>query len=939
QEILAFSARKNDPTSAGWQTNGAGLSFNHDYGFGLVDATAAVRMAETWTIQQTFDNRISVSQTQIVPVIINDLSTSSSTITYNSDYEIEHVLIDVNLSHSFIGDLVIRLISPDNTVSVLMDRPSLGLYTGSALDFEFSSTAHWGESTLGTWRLEIEDQAAGDTGFLIDWKINFIGNAQTADDLYVFTDDRLPSVINDTDGGVDTLNLSAVTSVVNVDLGNTSGHLIGAQAFSFGATTTIENLITGDANDIIEGSSADNILRGGRGNDRLIYTYADNLSATDSYDGDKGDDILQINFTASEFAGSILDDLRNFLDFIGLNADPNELNGTMYAFTSMNLTVSDIENLEVFVDGILTAVPPVVPVAPLLFIATAPAENFTGDILSDTVNFANSTDGVTVNLQNNTATGGFAQGDTLTSIENLTGTDFADRLTGNADNNTLRGGDDRDVLIGRDGNDKLVGGEGDDTIFGDAGDDELIGNQGFNNFYGGQGNDIFTGWGGFANARYDNDPNPVNINFATGIFEDGWGTFDTFFGIDRVFGSDFGDILMGGTSRIRLVGGLGDDTINGGSNLDILFGNEGMDTINGNGSKDEIFGGDDDDDIFGGDGPDKLFGDDGDDEIFGENGFDRLIGGLGFDTLDGGADKDRASYETSPNGINVDLLNGTADDGFGTQDTLINIEFIVGSDHNDTITGDNSNNLLSGGLGIDTIDGGLGDDTIEGEEGNDILFGYAGFDRLIGGAGNDTIDTTGNISARVSYETSTSGINVDLAGGSAQDGLGGVDTLIGVRRLEGSAESDTINGSDDRDFLYGMDEIDFIFGGLGNDIIEGGEGNDRLNGNGGFDQLTGDAGEDGFIFDADALIGTPDAVQDFDVTKDYLEIDSILSGYTSGVTPIEDFVMITDDGTDSFVMVDTDGGADSFTQIATLKNVTGLTDEAALISSGALVIV
>ncbi|MEM6781436.1 MAG: S8 family serine peptidase, partial [Pseudomonadota bacterium] len=36
QEILAFSARKNDPTDAGWQTNGAGLHFNHDYGFGLV---------------------------------------------------------------------------------------------------------------------------------------------------------------------------------------------------------------------------------------------------------------------------------------------------------------------------------------------------------------------------------------------------------------------------------------------------------------------------------------------------------------------------------------------------------------------------------------------------------------------------------------------------------------------------------------------------------------------------------------------------------------------------------------------------------------------------------------------------------------------------------------------------------------------------------------
>lgn len=53
QEILALSARPIDAASPDWTTNrantwnGGGFRVSHDYGFGLVDATAAVRLAET----------------------------------------------------------------------------------------------------------------------------------------------------------------------------------------------------------------------------------------------------------------------------------------------------------------------------------------------------------------------------------------------------------------------------------------------------------------------------------------------------------------------------------------------------------------------------------------------------------------------------------------------------------------------------------------------------------------------------------------------------------------------------------------------------------------------------------------------------------------------------------------------------------------------------
>ena len=49
QHILVNSARHVDPTDAGWTTNRAGHLIHYNYGFGVVDAEAAVNLAKTWT--------------------------------------------------------------------------------------------------------------------------------------------------------------------------------------------------------------------------------------------------------------------------------------------------------------------------------------------------------------------------------------------------------------------------------------------------------------------------------------------------------------------------------------------------------------------------------------------------------------------------------------------------------------------------------------------------------------------------------------------------------------------------------------------------------------------------------------------------------------------------------------------------------------------------
>jgi protocadherin Fat 4 len=90
----------------------------------------------------------------------------------------------------------------------------------------------------------------------------------------------------------------------------------------------------------------------------------------------------------------------------------------------------------------------------------------------DTVDYSASSAGVTINLATGAAgVGGDAQGDTLVSIENVTGSAFADTLVGNASDNSLHGGKGNDTLTGGNGSDwfTLAVGDGLDTVSGGTG--------------------------------------------------------------------------------------------------------------------------------------------------------------------------------------------------------------------------------------------------------------------------------------------------------------------------------------------------------------------------------------------------------------------------------------------------------------------------------------
>ncbi len=449
---------------------------------------------------------------------------------------------------------------------------------------------------------------------------------------------------------------------------------------------------------------------------------------------------------------------------------------------------------------------------------------------NDTADYSASPTWVIVDLSNHygpinnfeAGPGNHAYRDMLIGIENVIGsndTAHGDMINGNSQDNILYGlaGNDslfgdsngsgsgfsggNDIFYGGDGNDWVTAGAGNNRLYGDNGDDTLDAAHGGNSMlYGGEGNDYLFVLAG------DN-------------------TLDGGAGNDTLRGGRGNDILDGGGGNDSLIGVLGNDSLYGGAGNDTLF-SDGWYDEGGN------------DILDGGDGNDYLHAGAGDDVLIGGAGADLLNGVLGLDTAD---------YSASGAAVNIDLRRTGAQIGGDAQgDTLVSIERVIGSDHNDTIIGSNGTDYLYGmdgnddvraAYGNDTLDGGAGNDTLWGAtganlvlggDGDDKLYGQGGNDTLVGGAGADLLDGgTGNDTA--DYSAGDAAVNIDLRRTGAQSGGDAQgDILTGIENVIGSDHNDTIIGSNGTNYLYGMDGNDDVRGAYGNDTLDGGAGNDTL---------------------------------------------------------------------------------------------------------------
>ncbi len=216
KHILARSSVRIDSTDPGWTTGP--FAHNEKYGFGLVDALAAVNVAATWTnvahessippITRTPNLAIPVSWDSSVSGIADSITIGDA----YSNFSVEHIEIIFDATHPHRGDIEVTLTSPAGVVSRLATSRSWD--TGSDFPaWRFGTVRHWGEPAAGTWTLQVVDRINGYYGTWNTWTLRIYGTAGSPTDILTITTPASGTPNPVAAGGTVSLSVSATDSL------------------------------------------------------------------------------------------------------------------------------------------------------------------------------------------------------------------------------------------------------------------------------------------------------------------------------------------------------------------------------------------------------------------------------------------------------------------------------------------------------------------------------------------------------------------------------------------------------------------------------------------------------------------------------------------------------------------------------------------------------
>ncbi len=154
-DVSAFS-------DGGWKTNGAGFKFNQNYGFGLINADALTQQAALYSGVTALTTQATGTVSVSAAIPDNNTTGVSRTFSLSATQPLEEVLVTLNVSHTWRGDVEAYLTSPSGITSRLMYRNGADSFNG--INWTFSTNAFWGEIPAGTWTLNLKDRFSGDTG-------------------------------------------------------------------------------------------------------------------------------------------------------------------------------------------------------------------------------------------------------------------------------------------------------------------------------------------------------------------------------------------------------------------------------------------------------------------------------------------------------------------------------------------------------------------------------------------------------------------------------------------------------------------------------------------------------------------------------------------------------------------------------------------------------
>ncbi|MFM9116404.1 MAG: S8 family serine peptidase [Planctomycetota bacterium] len=623
-------------------------------------------------------------------------------------------------------------------------------------------------------------------------------NGGDGDDTYLFnTNTALGTDTLSDSSGVDLLDLSASTTLgATVNLGLTTVQVVNTGlSLVLNSASAFENVYGTALNDVFVSNSANNLFRGGAGNDSYRFN-TNTASGTDTLE-ESGSGVDTVDFSSTTAAAVTVDlsvngaqtvnsnlvlilgtgtNFENLLggtlnDTLTGNANANSISGN-----AGNDTIVGSGGNDTLIGGAGNDLYPFTADAAL---GTDTIDESGGG--TDTLNFSSTTTlAVTVNaglatIQTVNSNLSLILGSAST-IENLTGTALNDTLLGNSLANTILAGDGDDTLAGLGGADALNGGNGNDTY-------SFVANSAL-------GTDTLT------------DPSGTDLLDFSGSTTLGV-TVNLGITTTQVVNSNLSLVLTSATAFENIIGTGLNDTFTGNSLNNLLVGGAGNDSYRFNAN--------------------TALGTDTIDES-----------GGGIDTLD--------FTTTTTVAVSVNLNLDTV------QTVHTNLAFILGS-------GANFENLLGGSL-ADTLIGNANNNTITGNAGNDTITGGDGNDTLIGSAGNDTYlfdadsalgsdtinEAGGGIDLLNFSSTTTLPVTVDLGSTAVQV----VNSNLSLS-LTATNTVESVTGTPLADTLYGNSLVNTILGGDGNDTLAGFGGNDTLNGG---------AGNDTYLFNTSTALGT-----------------------------------------------------------------------------------
>lgn len=574
--------------------NGGGAHFSTYYGYGMVNAFNAARMAEVWQFfseaTQASDNEMIASTGFLAAnLAINDRATTSFSFNVTQAISLEHIDLTLNLQHSDLNDLRITLVSPDGTEMSLYDGSSGSTGTAkNGLSYSFGIDGLRGENSAGAWRIDITDNYRSNTGTLNAVSFNGYGSALSVNDTYHYTDEitqilSLPgqsarATLTDTNGGQDWIDASCMWQDLILCLNDGESSSIGGINFlTIAAGTSIEDAMGGDGNDRITGNALDNILAGMRGDDILIggdgfdtaLFIGNESDYSMSWVGDTtfvdssiyGHDTLT-GFEWLQFADVTIANIPQPPDTTApLLLSSNPADNAANVSTTAPITLTFNENIQagdgtidVYANGVLWRE---ISAASLVFSGKTVTIPFETPLSSDTV-YSVINDGAITDRAGNGFTG-------LTDLTELNFTTQGPTV--------IRGTNNVDKLTGTTGDDQLFGLNGNDSLNAAAGNDLLDGGGGYDKMTGGLGDDVYI---------VDNAKDSVTeaLNAGTDTVRTNLTSYTLGANLENlVYTGSLNFKGIGNSAANNIQGGLGNDQITGGGGQDSLQGGAGRDVF------------------------------------------------------------------------------------------------------------------------------------------------------------------------------------------------------------------------------------------------------------------------------------------------------------------------------------------------------------------------